>query len=156
MSTRGGARTDGTGHRTDGGQVEPAGRAVVPARSHPAPHVRRTGREALPAGQRVQGEGAVLRVAAAPVVASAVETVTGVLEEAGARGSAAWAALRAEPPAVAGRRWPWALGAAVAGAGAGAAVAYALGRLQRQDAPDALDPELVLGLVDRPSPAPPA
>ena len=100
------------------------------------------------------GRGA-LAAAAAPVVVSAVETVTGVLEDARQRGGAAWVALRGDeatlPASV--RRWPWALAAAAAGATAGAAVAYVLQRLQTGDAEDAVDPAVVQAVVDRPDPA---
>ena len=91
-----------------------------------------------------------------PLVLSAVETVTGVLEDAGSRGSAAWAALRA-PGAelVPARRWPWALGAAVAGAAAGAVVALAIGRVRTSDGADALEPEDVRAVVDRTEGGPP-
>ena len=50
------------------------------------------------------------------------------------------------------RRWRWAGSAAVAGAAAGVAAAYVVGRLRPQDALDALDPESVVAVVDRPAP----
>ena len=89
----------------------------------------------------------------AGLVASTAETVSGVLEDAGARGGEAWAALRSQVPALPARRWPWAVGAALAGATAGAAVAYVVGRLSTPDAPDALEPEQVQAVVDRALPA---
>ena len=48
------------------------------------------------------------------------------------------------------RRWPWALAATVAGAAAGAAVAYAVRRVEGQDRPDAVEPEQLQAVVDRP------
>ena len=77
--------------------------------------------------------------------------VAAALEEARVRGGAAWDALRGERvgPPVAAPRWPVALTAALAGAAAGAAVAYALRRLRTQDAPDALEPEELVAVVDR-------
>ena len=48
------------------------------------------------------------------------------------------------------RRWRWALAAAVAGAAAGAAVAYAVRRVEGQDAPGAVEPEQLQAVVDRP------
>jgi hypothetical protein len=48
------------------------------------------------------------------------------------------------------RRWPWALAATVAGALAGAAVAYAVRRVQGQDSPEAVEPEQLRAVVDRP------
>ena len=51
-------------------------------------------------------------------------------------------------------RWPWALAAVVAGAAAGAAVAYAARRVQGQDRPDAVDPQQLRAVVDRPEDAP--
>ena len=48
------------------------------------------------------------------------------------------------------RRWPWALGATVAGALAGAAVAYVVRRVEGQDSPEAVEPEELLAVVDRP------
>lgn len=134
--------------------VELADRAAelaVRARAGAAPYVERARVEAEPYVERVQAETAVLVAAAAPLVESAVETVTGVLEDAGARGSAAWAALLQEdvaPPAA--RRWPWAVGAALAGAASGAAMAYLSGRLRTEDAPNALEPDQVQAVVDRP------
>lgn len=79
-----------------------------------------------------------------------------VLDEALTRGSAAWDVLRGERvgPPVAVRRWPWAVGAAVAGAGAGVGVAFLLRRLRTQDAPDAVDPDQVEAVVDRPPAGP--
>ena len=88
------------------------------------------------------------RTEPAALVASAVETVTGVLEDAGTRGGAAWTALRSPAPEVVVRRWPWAVGAAVAGAAAGAVVALAFGRERDSDG---LDPEEVKAVVDRPA-----
>ena len=49
-------------------------------------------------------------------------------------------------------RWRWAASAAVAGATAGVAAAYVVARLRPQDALDALDPESVVAVVDRPAP----
>ena len=48
------------------------------------------------------------------------------------------------------RRWRWALAAAVVGAAAGAAVAYAVRRVEGQDAPGAVEPEQLQAVVDRP------
>jgi hypothetical protein len=48
------------------------------------------------------------------------------------------------------RRWPWALAATLAGALAGAAVAYASRRVQGQDSPEAVEPEQLQAVVDRP------
>ena len=86
-----------------------------------------------------------------------VETVSGVLEDAGHRGSAAWAALR-DPAGdvLPTRRWPWAFGAAVAGAAAGAVVALAIGRVRTADVPGAQDPEELQAVVDRPEGTTPA
>ena len=53
----------------------------------------------------------------------------------------------ASPPA---RRWPWALAATIAGAAAGAGVAYAVRRVWWVDRPDAVDPEQLEAVVDRP------
>jgi hypothetical protein len=77
--------------------------------------------------------------------------VVAALEEARVRGGAAWDALRGERigPPLAVRRWPIALGAALAGAAAGAAVAFALRHLLTQEAPDALEPEQLVAVVDR-------
>ena len=73
-----------------------------------------------------------------------------VLEEAAARGGAAWDALRGERvgPPIAVRRWPWALAAAAVGAAAGVAVALVL--RGRPDAPGAQDPEDLEAVIDRP------
>ncbi|MCW2613012.1 MAG: hypothetical protein JWN08_6, partial [Frankiales bacterium] len=49
-----------------------------------------------PLVERVSGSASELAVAAAPVVGSAVETVSGVLEDALERGGAAWDALRGD------------------------------------------------------------
>jgi hypothetical protein len=87
----------------------------------------------------------------APLVVSTVETLSGVLEDAGHRSGAAWAALRGEREELAlVRRWPWAVSAAMAGAAAGVAAAYVVGRLRTQDVPGALDPEQMVAVVDRP------
>ena len=57
-----------------------------------------------------------------------------------------------EPPP---RRWPWALLAAALGAAAGSAAAVVVRSLEGTDAPDALEPDEVQAVVDRPA-APPA
>ena len=82
----------------------------------------------------------------------------GVLEDAGVRGGAAWDALRGERvgPPVAVRRWPWAVAAAAAGAAAGVVAVSVIGRLRTSDAPDAVEPEQVQAVVDRPDAPPPA
>ena len=159
------ARTQARGSRSRGTTDELAERAraevvvladraaelAARARTEAAPYVERARVEAAPYVERVQAETAVLVAAAAPLVGSAVETVTGVLEDAGTRGGAAWAALRSEEAAPATtRRWPWALGAALAGAAGGAAMALLAGRLRTEDAPDALEPDQVQAVVDRP------
>ena len=53
------------------------------------------------------------------------------------------------------RRWPWAVAAVVAGGAAGAAVAYAVRRVEGVDSPEAVDPQEVQAVVDRPDDAPP-
>jgi hypothetical protein len=77
--------------------------------------------------------------------------LTAALDEALVRGGAAWDALRGERvgPPVARRRWPVALAAAAAGAAAGVGVAIALRRIRGGDAPDALEPEELVAVVDR-------
>jgi hypothetical protein len=59
---------------------------------------------------------------------------------------------RSEPPS---RRWPWALLAAVLGAAAGSAAALVVRSVEGEDAPDALEPDELQAVVDRPA-APPA
>ena len=49
-----------------------------------------------------------------------------------------------------GRRWPWAVLAAVLGAAAGSAAAVVVRFLEGTDAPDALDPDDLQAVVDRP------
>jgi hypothetical protein len=92
--------------------------------------------------------------------ALAVAGTTGaeVVDEARVRGGAAWEALRGERvgPPVAVRRWPVALLAALVGAGAGIAVAVLLRRLRTTDAPDALEPQELRAVVDRPGDPTPA
>jgi hypothetical protein len=138
------------------GRLEPL---VVRARDEASEIVEHAGdlasrarAEAAPYAARVAAGTGELVAAAAPVVGSAVETVSGVLEDAAVRGGAAWDALRGERvgPPVAVRRWPWAVGAALAGAAAGAVAAYAVQRLRTQDAPDAVEPEQLQAVVDRP------
>lgn len=94
----------------------------------------------------VEGAGELV-VVAAPVVGSAVETVSGVLDEALERGEAAWVALRGEQVAPS-RRWPWAVAAAVAGAAAGGAAAVLLRRIAPADAPGAQEPHELRAVVD--------
>ena len=48
------------------------------------------------------------------------------------------------------RRWPWWLMATLAGALVGAAVAVAVRRVRGQDGPDAVEPDQVEAVVDRP------
>lgn len=124
-----------------GDLVERAAVLADRARVEAAPYVEQL-------SSRLAAEAAAVVAAAVPLV----ETVGGVLEDASVRGGAAWDALRGERvgPPVAVRRWPWAVGAAVAGALAGAAVAYVASRLRTQDAPDAIEPEQVQAVVDRP------
>lgn len=55
---------------------------------------------------------------------------------------------RDEPPV---RRWPWAVLAAVLGAAAGSAAAFAVRALEGTDAPDALEPDELQAVVDRPA-----
>jgi hypothetical protein len=55
---------------------------------------------------------------------------------------------RADPPT---RRWPWALLAAVVGAAAGSAAALAVRFVEGEDAPDALHPDELQAVVDRPA-----
>ena len=135
-----------------------AGDLAERARTEAGPYVERVRAEAAPLAGRVAAETAGLVAAATPLVESAVETVQGVLEDAGVRGGAAWDALRGERvgPPVAVRRWPWAVGAALAGAAAGAAAAYATRRLRTTDAPEAVEPEQVEAVVDLDRPVPPA
>ena len=52
------------------------------------------------------------------------------------------------------RRWPWAVAAVVTGACVGGAVAYVVRRVQGTDAPDAVEPDEVLAVVDRPDDEP--
>ncbi len=120
--------------------------------SHAGDLALRARAEAAPLAARVAAGTGELVAAASPAVESAVETVTGVLEDAAVRGGAAWDALRGDRvgPPVAVRRWPWAVGAALAGAAAGAVAAYALSRVRTADAPDAVEPELLQAVVDRP------
>lgn len=59
------------------------------------------------------------------------------------------------PGGPAPRRWPWALLAAALGAAAGSAAALVVRSLEGTDAPDALEPDEVQAVVDRPA-APPA
>lgn len=138
-------------------RLERARDEVAELADRAAPYVVRAREEVTPYLERAATGTAALVVAAGPVVEQAVETVSGVLEEAGERGGAALLALRGGPvgPPVAVRRWPWAVGAAVAGAAAAAAVTWAVGRLRTSDAPDALEPEEVQAVVDRPVGAPP-
>jgi hypothetical protein len=49
-----------------------------------------------------------------------------------------------------GRRWPWAVLAAVLGAAAGSAAAVVVRSLEGTDAPDALEPDELQAVVDRP------
>jgi hypothetical protein len=65
----------------------------------------------------------------------------------GARRAVARLRGQEEPPS---RRWPWALLAAVLGAAAGSAAAFAVRTLEGTDAPDALEPDEVQAVVDRP------
>jgi hypothetical protein len=87
---------------------------------------------------------------------NAADDVEAALQEAALRGGAAWDALRGERvgPPVAVPRWPWALAAAIAGAAAGVAVAVAIRRVAGADRPDALDPEDVEAVIDRPAERP--
>ena len=56
--------------------------------------------------------------------------------------------------AVPARRWPWAVAAVVAGAAAGAAAAYTARKVEGVDRPDAVDPEELQAVVDRPDDTP--
>ena len=105
---------------------------------------------AQPLRERVVDGAGELVVAGRPVVGSAVETVSGVLEEALERGGAAWDALRADRvvPAPAVRRWPWAVGAALAGAAAGGVAAVLLRKIAPADAPGAQEPHELRAVVD--------
>jgi len=80
------------------------------------------------------------------------EAVRDVLSEAAVRGGAAWDALRGERvgPPVAVRRWPWALAAAAAGAAAAVVVVVVARRLRYTDAPDAVEPDQLEAVIDRP------
>ena len=53
-----------------------------------------------------------------------------------------------QPPV---RRWPWAVLAAVVGAAAGSAAALVVRSLEGTDAPDALEPDELQAVVDRPA-----
>lgn len=87
------------------------------------------------------------------VAGELVETVSGLIEEPGARGAAALEALRGVPvrPPAARRRWPWAVAAAVAGATAGAGAALLVRRLSGGDAVDAQEPHELRAVVDVPA-----
>ena len=98
----------------------------------------------------------VLTGPVAGTLGAAAEVARGLLDEPLVRGGAAVDALRGATvrPPVAARRWPWALGAAVLGAVAGAGAAWAVRRLQGEDAPGAQEPHELRAVVDVPA-APP-
>lgn len=124
--------------------------AVVAAADRAGELGQRAREGAGPLYDRVVDSAGELAVAAAPVVGSAVETVSGVLEDALERGGAAWDALRGDRvgPPVAVRRWPWALGAAVLGAAAGAVAAAVVRKVAPPDAPGAQEPHELRAVVD--------
>ena len=105
---------------------------------------------AVPLVDRVLESAGEFSHAAAPVLGSAVETVSGVLDETLVRGGAAFGALRGQRLSQPVRRWPWALGALVAGAAAGAGAALLVRRIHPPDAPNAQEPHELKAVVDQP------
>lgn len=137
----------GTGLQRAGAALERHGTEVAPTVGAAVGTAVDSILDAADAVTEVAGTvGGALRTVAGELV----ETVSGLVEEPAVRGGAALDALRGIPvgPPASVRRWPWALTAALLGAAAGAGVAYALRRLEGQDAPGAQDPHELQAVVD--------